>query len=170
MPTRGLTPGEIKILRFVYGDTLPYDKQQITTNDANRGGKDNSITYHDIPHYSNLIWCTDFADAGRDVWTFVHEFGHVWQYKYGTPPIKGFLQNVWAHPLDYGLNYPYDMMKSDDFYYFNIEQEASICADYLHVSIGRPPLHCVNPKSPAREDYYVYIAAVQNPSHSNDDD
>ena len=44
MPTRGLTIGEREILKFVFGDTLiPYP--QITTNDANRGGEDNSITY-----------------------------------------------------------------------------------------------------------------------------
>jgi hypothetical protein len=55
MPTRSLTEGEKKILRFVFGETLFYNTQKITTNDKNRGGADNSITYTDTPHYSNQI-------------------------------------------------------------------------------------------------------------------
>ena len=54
MPTRGLTLGERAILKFVFGDTL-IANTLITTNDANRGGEDNSITYADIPHYSKKI-------------------------------------------------------------------------------------------------------------------
>ncbi len=115
MPTRSLTEGEKKILRFVFGETLAYNTQRITTNDANRGGANNSITYNDIPHYSNQIWCVDFSANSADTWTFVHEFGHVWQYKYATPPINGWIENVMRHPVNYGLNYPYDLMKSDDF-------------------------------------------------------
>jgi hypothetical protein len=170
MPTRHLTVGEIQILRFVFGYTLPFEKQEITTNDANRGGADNSITYTDTPHYSNQIWCADFSAPSAETWTFVHEFGHVWQYRYGTKPISGFLQNVMVHPVDYGLNYPYDLTKSDDFYDYNIEQEASIVADYWAVSVGKSAVYCTNPKPPKREDYYPLIALVQNPTYSNDID
>src|SRR5215467_6010411 len=98
MPTRGLTIGEREILKFVFGDTLiPYP--QITTNDANRGGEDNSITYTDTPHYSKRIWCPDFSAATAETWTFVHEFGHVWQFRFATHPVSGWLQNVMRHPL-----------------------------------------------------------------------
>jgi hypothetical protein len=168
MPTRSLTIGEKKILKFVFGDTLWYETQKITTNDANRGGVNNSITYRDIPHYSTQIWCPDFSVATAETWTFVHEFGHVWQYKYATPPMYGFLENVMRHPINYDLNYPYDMMKSDDFYDYNIEQQASIVADYWAVSMSQRAQYCTNPKSPQREDYYGFIAQVQNPYKSND--
>jgi hypothetical protein len=164
MPTRRLTPGEIEILKFVFGDTIWYNSQKITTNDANRGGVDNSITYRDTPHYSTRIWCPDFSAKGAETWTFVHEFGHVWQYRYATAPIVGFLENVWRHPLDYGLNYYYDMTKSEYFYDYNIEQQASIVADYWAVSVGYRSQYCTNPKPPKPRDYYQFIADVQNPS------
>jgi len=170
MPTRGLTIGEKKILKFVFGDTLRYETQKITTNDANRGCVNNSITYRDIPHYSTQIWRPDFSVLTADTWTFVHEFGHVWQYKYATPPMNGFLENVMRHPFDYDLNYPYDLMKSTDFYDYNIEQQASIVADYWAVSVQYRAQYCTNPKSPQPSDYYYFIAEVQNPYRSNDND
>ena len=163
MPTRGLTGGERAILKFVFGDTLN-EYTLITTNDANRGGVDNSITYSDIPHYSTKIWCPDFSARGASTWTFVHEFGYVWQYRYATKPISGWLQNVMRHPVNYELNYYYDLEKTDDFYEYNIEQQASIVADYWAVSVLYPALYCRNPRAPKPEDYFAFIAEVQNPS------
>src|ERR1700720_4224156 len=83
MPTRGLTSGELQILDFVFSDTIDFEQHEITTNDKNIGGADNSVTYSDTPHYSHQIWCADFSDPNADTWVFVHEFGHVWQYYYG---------------------------------------------------------------------------------------
>ena len=162
MPTRKLTEGEKKIVRFVFGETLPYWSQLITTNDANRGGANNSITYKDIPHYSNQIWCVDFSANSADTWTFVHELGHVWQYKYATHPIDGWMENVMRHPVHYELNYPYDLMKSDDFYDYNIEQQASIVADYWAVSVSYRARYCTKPISPQPSDYYDFISQVQS--------
>jgi hypothetical protein len=166
MPTRGLTPGESAVLRSVFGETLPYDTQQITTNDANRGGANNSITYDDTPHYSNLIWCSDFSASDADTWTFVHEFGHVWQSKYGTPPILGWLANV-ARMLshlsgDYGITYPYDLTSSGNFWDYNIEQQASIVADYWAVMNSKSAHYCTNPSSPSAGDYAGFINQVKN--------
>jgi hypothetical protein len=86
MPTRGLTSGELQILDFVFSDTIDFEQHEITTNDKNIGGADNSVTYSDTPHYSHQIWCADFSDPNADTWVFVHEFGHVWQYYYGVKP------------------------------------------------------------------------------------
>ena len=163
MPTRVLTPGERAILKFVFGDTL-LAYSRITTNDANRGGEDNSITYADIPHYSNKIWCPDFSAATAETWTFVHEFGHVWQFRYATHPVSGWAQNVMRHPVNYGLNYYYDMMKSDDFYDYNIEQQAAMVADYWAVSVSKSAVYCTNPKPPQPGDYFDFIYQVQNPT------
>lgn len=163
MPTRSLTEGEKKILKFVFGDTLVHNTK-ITTNDRNVGGADNSITYSDIPHYSNQIWCADFSDPSADTWTFVHEFGHVWQYKYFKSPISGWLENVMRHPRDYTLNYWYNLTSSDDFYDYNIEQQASIVADYWAVSVLYKSKYCKFPKDPQPSDYYDFIYQVQNPS------
>ena len=58
---RGLTTGELQILDFVFSDTIDFERHEITTNDANVGGADNSVTYSDTPHYSHQIWCADFS-------------------------------------------------------------------------------------------------------------
>lgn len=163
MPTRGLTGGERKILKFVFGETLN-QYTLITTNDANRGGEDNSITYSNMPHYSKKIWCPDFSVLNAATWTFVHEFGHVWQYRYATHPISGWIQNVMRHPRNYELNYYYDLMKSDDFYDYNIEQQASMVADYWAVSVSYRAQYCRNPSAPQPSDYYDFIYQVQNPT------
>ena len=47
MPTRGLTRGELAILDFVFYDTIDFERHEITTNDENVGGRDNSVTYGD---------------------------------------------------------------------------------------------------------------------------
>ena len=44
MPTRGLTRGELQILDFVFSDTIDFERHEITTNDKNIGGADNSVT------------------------------------------------------------------------------------------------------------------------------
>ena len=49
-------------------------------------------------------------------------------------------------------------MKSDDFYDYNIEQQASIVADYWAVSVSK------RADPPQREDYFDYIYQVQNPT------
>jgi SAM-dependent methyltransferase len=62
------------------------------------------------------------------------------------------------------LNYYYDLMKSDDFYDYNIEQQASMVADYWAVSVSTRAVYCINPKPPRREDYFDFISQVQNPT------
>jgi hypothetical protein len=161
MSSRALTGGEIKILQFVFGSSLPYDRQQITINAAHVGGIDNSITYFHTPHYSPLIWCPDFSVPTAQQWTFVHEFGHVWQYYHGTAPIKGWLANFQRHPIDYELNYPYDLTASEYVEDYNIEQQASIVADYWFVSTNRAAQKCTNPRPPSQSDYLQLIADFQ---------
>jgi hypothetical protein len=163
MPTRGLVDGEKALLKTVFGDTLPYDTQQITTNDSNVGGADNSITYSGTPHFATALWCYDFSVDGEPHWVFVHEFGHVWQSIYGTPPILGALANYVKNGGDYGKSYPYDLTASTDFMDYNIEQQASICADYWAVLNNTDTRQCTNPSNPKDSDYAGLIAQVQNP-------
>ena len=149
MPTRGLTSGELQILDFVFSDTVDFERHEITTNDKNIGGADNSVTYSDTPHYSHQIWCADFSDPKADTWVFVHEFGHVWQYYYDVKPINGWIYGAIKYGRDYAEKmYPYDLTQYKRFKSYNIEQQASIVADFWAVSFSRPALHCLKPKSP----------------------
>jgi hypothetical protein len=168
MPARSLTSGEVALLRTVFYETLPYDSQEIDTNDSNRGGVGNSITYSGTPYYSNTIWCPDFTAASTDAqWTFIHEFGHVWQSRYGTPPIIGFLANLYNFGITDGnqyaqYTYDYSLRASNDFNDYNIEQQASIIADYWAVSNSLAAQHCINPVPPQVSDYAGFISQVRN--------
>jgi hypothetical protein len=163
MPTRGLTSGELQILDFVFYDTIDFERHEITTNDKNIGGADNSVTYSDTPHYSHQIWCADFSDPNADTWVFVHEFGHVWQYYYGVKPINGWIYGAIKYGRDYvDKMYPYDLTRYQRFKDYNIEQQASIVADYWAVSFSRPARHCLKPKSPTDSDYTYLMMQVQN--------
>ena len=163
MPTRGLTSGELQILDFVFSDTIDFEQHEITTNDKNIGGADNSVTYSDTPHYSHQIWCADFSDPNADTWVFVHEFGHVWQYYYGVKPINGWIYGAIKYGRDYADKmYPYDLTQFKRFKSYNIEQQASIVADYWAVSVSKPALHCLKPKSPKDSDYWGLMMQVQH--------
>jgi hypothetical protein len=176
MPDRTLTDGEKTLLQSVFASSLDLTDQEITTNDSNIGGADNSITYSGTPHYSNGIWCDDFSIVGTDGagppdhrWVFVHEFGHVWQSKYGTPPVIGWLANVIGRDaIDYDKNYYYDLTKSTDFGDYNIEQQAAIIADYWAISNGQPLMrgnsgpYCQN-ANPQVAMYAPFIEKVRHP-------
>ena len=141
---------------------LPYDTQQISTNDSNVGGADNSITPNGTPNFATKLWCYDFSIDGEPHWVFVHEFGHVWQSIYGTPPILGALANFITHPGAYRDSYKYDLTTSTNFLDYNIEQQASICADYWAVLNNTDTRNCTNPASPKISDYTGFMAQVQN--------
>lgn len=133
------------------------------------GGASNSITYIGTPHYSNQIWCVDFSAPGvlwTNIRTFVHEFGHVWQCCYGTQPVIGFLENLYNFGISDGnqyaqYTYDYSLRTSNDFNDYNIEQQASIIADYWAVKNGHSAQHCTNPASPKLSDYSGLINQVQ---------
>ena len=82
---------------------------------SNVGGAENSITYSGTPHFATSLWCYDFSVDGEAHWIFIHEFGHVWQSIYGTPPMLGFIANVVNNPDGYGKAYPYDLTTSTNY-------------------------------------------------------
>jgi hypothetical protein len=184
MPTRGLTAGEISLLQSVYASTLPLSTQQITNNwicfpfDCS-----NSYTPGGTPHYSCQIWCADFSgidltNKTKDsngwvnsdkVWTFVHEFGHVWQSTYGPSAWQGALA-LWLsnNCTGYEKLYAYDLTMSTSLFDYNIEQAASIFADYwslsngVTLSNGKNTLYCNN-SNPQVSSYSGFISQMQNP-------
>lgn len=163
MPTRKLKIGEKHLLRSIYGDTLPYDDLFIGTNDANRGGEYNSITYGTVPNMSTHIWAVDFSAptvSDTDKWIFVHEYGHVWHWYHGGSNMRSFLW-LWATGKDdYEDNYAYDLSKPGSLRSFNFEQQASIIADGWFVSQGLTPKYNTGRKK-GNADYQPYMAEVR---------
>jgi hypothetical protein len=129
--TRLLTVPEIhRLLLPVFRNTLKYHSIRCSINEANIGGVNNSLTPAGIPYFSQNIYCADFSLAGaNDQWVFVHEMTHVWQWQHGIYPVMEALGLVITH-RHYQKAYPYDLTPGKELEDYNIEQQASIIADY----------------------------------------
>jgi hypothetical protein len=167
MIERPLTPSEAALLRPIFGETLPYDSQVVHVNEDHWGGEDNSITPGPVPLMSPLLWTPDYSnpkipDDWR--WNFIHEMTHVWQYYHGVHKLWQFLNMAATGGLigmDYEGWYPYDLGTSYNFDDYNMEQQASIVADYYYITIGKDPtLNRGSTKE--RATYFHFISYVQN--------
>jgi hypothetical protein len=66
---------------------------------------------------------------------------YLWNFTNSRGGNAGFFR----HPTNYGLNYAYDLTTSNRFSDYNIEQQASIVADYWAVSNGQSPRYKMPP-------------------------
>jgi hypothetical protein len=151
-------------LRSIFEETLPYEGLQVDTNDGNWGGKTNSITPENIPHFATTIFCADFSGPGVDVddkSIFVHEFMHVWQFYHGVHKVAGFIWQGLKHIRNYEDAYPYDLSDSNDILDFNFEQQAAIIQDFYLINEGKPT-QCNIGRVNSREAYYRYAEQVRS--------
>jgi hypothetical protein len=159
---RRLTNAEIQMLRPIFMNTLRYGSIVCKINEANFGGIGNSITPAGVAYFSKSIYCPDFSKANvYDQWVFVHEIAHVWQWGHGTYPVTAaigiFLQTAGA----YANAYPYDLTPGKNLADFNIEQQASVIADYWALVTNKLPPQNNNNKKAALSDYSGVIAQLQ---------
>ena len=63
LPTRSLTDGEKSLLRPIFEVTLPLEVMQVSRNDMEWGGADNSITPGDTPFMAKSVWSTDYSNS-----------------------------------------------------------------------------------------------------------
>jgi hypothetical protein len=119
-----------------------------------------------LPRESRIFQSSSIAQISRILprtiqWVFVHEIAHVWQWGHSIYPVNAavglFLQNV----ADYTKAYPYDLAPGNNLSDFNIEQQASIVADYWALLTQKlTPQDNKNPKA-ALGDYTVVIDQLQ---------
>jgi hypothetical protein len=164
MPERQLTSGERVLLTGIFGETLPYDDQILDTNDGDWGGAGNSITPNGTPHMSRLLWEADYSSPSVSddrKWTFVHEMTHVWQYFHGKFMIFGAAAAFISGGFNYARAYSYALIWAPDFDIYNIEQQASIVADYYYVTRGLAPQHNVG-QDRSLDTYSRIVGLVSN--------
>jgi len=159
---RHLTNTEVQILRPIFINTLQYDSIVCKINEAGIGGAANSITPAGVAYFSKLIYCPDFSKTNAaDQCVFVHEIVHVWQWGHGTYPVYSaiglFLQTAAA----YANAYPYDLAPGKKFNDFNLEQQASIVADYWALATKKLPTQNNNNKKATIGDYSALIDQLQ---------
>ncbi|MDO4896644.1 MAG: zinc protease [Moraxella sp.] len=170
--SRSLTTGEITMAKLVFKNSIDYGKVKII-----RGGllgmpnlSNNAMTPFGDIHFSDNTYdkIKDFSQRENDYKIlFIHEMAHVWQRTMGisvagcglTIGITGgyFLWDAY----DYGLS---AQDKNKKFSQFNIEQQASMIAEYYAIRYLK-----INPKNrtDAQKNVLLNILKpfIANPAH-----
>lgn len=163
---RNLTDLEIQLLKPVFKDTLRYGAIVCKINVGNVGGAWNSITPAGVAYFSKHVYCDDFSSANAgNQWVFVHEMVHIWQWGHGVYPVNAAIGLFLQTAGDYAKAYPYDLNPGDSLSNFNIEQQASIVADYWALTNNLDPQSNKNPKATV-DDYAAVIAELQKSGRS----
>lgn len=159
---RYLTNPESHMLNPIFRDTLRYGSIVCKINEANIGGAGNSITPAGVAYFSKFVYCPDFSKTiARNQWVFVHEMVHVWQWGHGIYPVNAAIGLFLQTAADYANAYPYDLTPGKNLTDFNIEQQASIVADYWALLTKKlAPQNNNNPKAIVG-DYNAVIDQLQ---------
>jgi hypothetical protein len=161
MSERFLTSGEMALLQPIFVDTLPYKEQIIGDNFAKWGGSSNSITAHNIPRFSPLLWTYDFSRApDSHQWIFIHEMTHAWQWYHGENNVLSAVKLWTRYGSNYDDAYDYNFDDGDSLFDFNFEQQACIVADYWFVSKGLVAQNAKGMRAALR-DYLPYITELR---------
>ncbi|MDD3597207.1 calcium-binding protein, partial [Sulfuricurvum sp.] len=133
---RNLTPGEINMLRDVFGDSINYSEVMIHPTGLPAPGVTlfgnvyiNSGTAFN-PESNQYQSDFSIADA-KDQALFMHEMTHVWQSQNGYPtgPIGFNLQSIYKTGVVNPYEYELDPNKS--FKDYNMEQQAKLIENYF---------------------------------------
>lgn len=128
--SRGMTIGEIKNCRSVFGDSIDYSKVRIHNREFlifglqpnNVATAPNGEVYFNHEHF-----LPDFSEAkfSEKRW-FIHEMTHVWQYQLGYPVmLRGAIR--------LGLSYVYTLSMNKRLCDYNMEAQGCLLADYWAV-------------------------------------
>lgn len=136
--TRPLTRAEIALARSVFGDAIDLstvvvhrDKYIFFQPD------DTAMTPNGQIYFPEPVYRADFTgDVDARAW-MVHELVHVWQHQQGVNVI---LAAPFARRYNYG-----QLNAQSLFGAYNIEQQASIVADYYYLTQGRRTIHGSGP-------------------------
>src|ERR1700693_2091340 len=127
MARRYLTGPEIRLLRDVYKQTLRYEAIRCDMADVNA----KAITPAGVAYFSKPNYCDDFSKGTPfKRWLFVHEMMHVWQWGHHIWPVNAAVCLWIKFGGIYEKAYPYDLTPGKTLTAYNIEQQASIVADY----------------------------------------
>ena len=123
MERRSLTPGEIEIVRSVFGEAIDYPKVGLFRGKwwpfqpGNAAmAPDGNIYFH--PHAGG--WSEDFSKESLSrQGFFIHEMTHVWQAQRGGPLYLPLMR----HPF---CRYAYKLKPGKAFHSYGLEQQAEI--------------------------------------------
>lgn len=132
--TRRLTNGEVAVARIIFGEAIDYARVLVHRGKFIFFQPDNTaMTPNGQIYFPDPVYKPDFSLNVDDRAWLIHELVHVWQHQRGVNLI---LAAPFSRRYDYGR-----ITGSTDFARLNIEQQASVVADYYYLTQGRRTLH-----------------------------
>jgi type VI secretion system secreted protein VgrG len=171
---RRLTPGEIKLARSVFGDSIEYKNVHISNKSIPFVQPENAamtlmsdILMHN--HYRE-----DYSTAPAQArGLFIHEMTHVWQAQNKVKlPVTAALGLQLKNRFNYQAAYPFLLDKKKDLTDYNLEQQASILQEYYLATRAHMPSYKKNCENACsnRERKALYAEVLkkflQNPSYA----
>lgn len=137
--SRSLTTGEIVLARQVFGDSINYESVKIHDGAFIFFQPKRSGMTPNGEIYIRDCFSADYSQGdASDRSFFIHEMTHVWQYQNKVlNPITEAIKLNLKHKFNYSAAYDF---KLDDKKYltdYNMEQQASIVAEYYLVKDAR---------------------------------
>ncbi|MGI4878665.1 MAG: hypothetical protein ACRYG4_14390 [Janthinobacterium lividum] len=129
---RKLTPGEIVILRSVYGERITYPEVRVSQHrwfwplPDDRAMAPNGNIY-----FPGQTYAADFAAVGASLYNrsvFVHEGAHLYQW-------YGLGRSVWLRG-SFDRDYGYELVPGKRYEDYGLEQMGSIAQDYFTLRSG----------------------------------
>ena len=150
---RPLTPGEIAMLRSVYGTRIPYEKVKVSPHRWTWPfPQDRSMAPNGNMYFPGKEYVPDFSDPKVDMVrrsVFVHEGTHIFQWYV-------LQQTVWARG-PFSRTYDYTLVPKKPWTSYGLEQMAMIAQDYWLKKHGGPT------QNPAQYPMALYDAIL--PAH-----
>jgi type VI secretion system secreted protein VgrG len=155
---RGLTDGEIALVRPYFGDSLDYAKVRVRQEKFTPFQDENTyMTPAGEIYAPGALYSEDFSDTSVvDAWTasiFVHEMTHVWQFQSGLDIVAAGLVAFVGERGAYEKAYPYTLAHGRDLTQYGVEQQAEIIEDWWLIHHGYEPTDFVDaPADTAKRD------------------
>lgn len=142
-PSRGLTEGEVQLLKPVFRDSIDYNVVRIHSSPTADwilervvDGGSLARTHGNLIVASSNLYASDFSDTYADKHAFVHEVSHIWQSQ-NCQGINVFevIGKGWAISLGVDKEYSYSLKDKADLLDYDREQQAEIISDAADIGI-----------------------------------
>ncbi len=151
---RGLHPAEVRLLRPVFGDSVPYHRIRLDER-ARLGPRSYRFIY--VSFHTINSW------GPIDPPTLIHEVVHVWQYRHrGALYVpRALAAQRTAMGYDYGgLR---GLRAAGSLEDFNYEQMADVVEDAYRLAAGYPPRWLRGRGTEVLPDFFRFLRELQRP-------
>ena len=135
---RLLTSGELAVAGRIFDTAIDYQQVRIVHDKYVGRQPDTTVmTPQGVIFAPADTYQDDYSRQPSHRSLFIHEMAHVWQHQCGVDLISAAIDVYVEHEGDYDAGYAYALAPGLTLRDFNHEQQASIIADYAHLTVER---------------------------------